>query len=171
MTQGLNILGLPAVVRSLQIVVFAMMAGVVAFSIVALLMGKPADGTPLLTYVAAGATAAAIVTRLVVPRIYISHAVERLAAPTDLAARGEGPTEQQLANVFSTATILGVALLEGAAFFNLVAYLLEAQLLSLLIVGMLLLAMGLHFPLLGSVTAWVRQREREIADLRQLPRG
>jgi hypothetical protein len=70
-----------------------------------------------------------------------------------------------LAASYLTRLIIGDALLEGAAFFNLVAYLIEQQVFSLAVAGALLLIILAQFPSLSRLTDWV---ERELATTEQL---
>jgi hypothetical protein len=58
--------------------------------------------------------------------------------------------------------IIGVALLEGAGFFNLVAYMSERQWWTLAIVGVLMLLIAMMFPTLQQFESWSEDKKREM---------
>ena len=131
--------------RSLQVVVCAMVVGVFAFAIVLAVVrsqrGKQAiDNGLLLSYQASGAAALVLILRPVVLRVMTATGRKRLAAQRPVTAA-------QLMQLMTNRTIVGAALLEGAAFYLLVAYLVEGHPWALgegLAVGGLLAA--LQFP-------------------------
>ena len=54
--------------------------------------------------------------------------------------------------------IVGLALLEGAAFFNIIAYMIAGHIWSLGIVAGLVVIMLLSFPTRGRVAFWIEDR-------------
>jgi len=55
-----------------------------------------------------------------------------------------------------------VAMLEGAAFFNLVVYIVTALAWPLVIAGILVMLMALSFPTPGGVDSWIERRFEEL---------
>jgi hypothetical protein len=60
--------------------------------------------------------------------------------------------------IFMSRLIVGLGLLEGAAMLNLVAYMTESQVLSLVAVGILLLVMIASVPTKSKLEAWIRNQ-------------
>lgn len=157
-----NIPDVPASrIRVMQVIVFALMAGVIMFGLIAMaITAKQAPGDPTLAFVAAAFAGIAIPMSVLVPMI-ISGGMVRAA----FAESGDADlsnTVSKLANVFQTKSILGVALLEGAAFFNLVVYIVTALAWPLVIAGILVMLMALSFPTPGSVDNWIERRFEEL---------
>ncbi len=65
--------------------------------------------------------------------------------------------------VYQTELIIKLALLEGAAFFNGVAYLLEINWWSLAAMGALLAVMCFSFPTRPRITRWIERRTVELS--------
>lgn len=130
------------VLRTVQIIAGALMLGVIAFGVVAAVMVQGrAAGDPLLAYVAAGFAVFALVLRSLLPNLMAG-------------AEGDAPA------IYQTQTIVRYALLEGAALFNLVAYLIAAQWWSVAVAGVLLAAMGFGFPTRGKYETWLQGRRQ-----------
>lgn len=170
--------GLPATLMTMRIIAGAMISGVLMFLGVVLVTrnGPPAE-MPLLSYLGAGATVAVLVVRMVVPDL-----VGRSVLHTQLAALAHGPSNDQDRNdqefpddgnttienphrvllagaaAFQTRMIVEFALLEGVAFFNLVAFMVEGQWWGFASVGVLLACMVLAFPSLGRLETWLQQQ-------------
>ena len=68
----------------------------------------------------------------------------------------------QICGVYRGQLIVGLALLEGAAFFNLIALLLEKSIVSLAVVIVLLSFMAIKFPTRDKVSFWVQDKLREL---------
>lgn len=131
-------------IRVMQVITGAMVTGVAFFALIVVAIAEPSDEErqPLISLVAVLLAVFAGIAAFVVPR---------------LTSRRASPTPES----YQTQLIVGLALLEGAAFFNLVAYLIEAQLYTLAIAGMLAFVMMLRFPTLRSVRDWIERRDRE----------
>lgn len=141
---------LVAQVRTMQIIVGAMAMGCVMFAIVVLtiLQPQPVNGQPMIAYIAAAFGLAGLVAGTVVPRV--------MAGSQPATAGG-----------YQTSLIIGLALYEGAAFFNLVAYMLEGQMYSLAVAVVLIAAIVMSLPTVGGVQDWIdaRSRREEEADV------
>lgn len=160
-----NLPDVPAgTIRTMQIIVVALMMGVIMFTGVAMFLAHDkAAGDALLPTLAAGFAAVAIVMSFIVPPAVAKGMVAQILGR-------EGSTENEnlpgavnaLAGALNTQIIIGVALLEGAAFFNLVAYIIGAHVWSLVVVAVLLLLMAVRFPTPGQVEGWVTRQFEEL---------
>ncbi len=171
-------------VRLLQIVTVALTGGCVVFLAMALFMRLGGNGPaqaaaeePMLVYVVLVFAAAMLLARAVVPAWLVSAARRKIAEGTwkpPQQASGNSPIPDEflaktgdagkLCYVFTTKTIVGAAMFEGAAFFALVAYFVEGTTLSLAVAAVLIVAVALHFPTPGRVVGWI---ERQLSLLDQ----
>jgi hypothetical protein len=117
--------------------------------------GEPAK-SPMLALVGAGMAVMAVVVRFIVPTIIVNGAKARLkeASATDVMA--------QLAGLYQTKMIVGMAILEGAAFVNLIAYMTEKQFWSYGIVAFLVGVMAISFPSQGQFEGWAEEMKRDL---------
>jgi hypothetical protein len=122
--------------RTLQIILFALASGVVTFGVVVTFISQAQQTEPILTYLAVAASVAAILASFVVPSILSAGQRNAIAAgkwptaqfaPQSTAAGDELGDVGPLLAVYQTRQIIRAAILEGAAFFDLTAYLLEKQ--------------------------------------------
>jgi hypothetical protein len=127
-----------------------MIVGVLAFGgTCAVVAGGPEEGGgQVLSLVGAAGALLQLGLYFVVPRLI-----------RDNATRQAGPGDQKLVQAYQTGLIVGLALLEGAAFFNLVAYMVEKQWWTITIVAALLFWMLLAFPTRTRVTQWLESRQ------------
>lgn len=136
-------------IKMMQIIAASLVVGVVAFALIAVFVVGALDEPPesmLISAIAAGFAAVVFVLHLVIPPLVISQQAR--------AARGE-----QLYGVYLTKMILGLALLEGAAFFNIVAALIEHNWWSLAIAGGLAFWMLALFPTRTRVDHWIETQQ------------
>ncbi|MCO6047012.1 hypothetical protein NG895_24195 [Aeoliella sp. ICT_H6.2] len=130
-------------VRTMQIIVFAMATGCVMFAIIALVIvdPQPPNGPPMISWIAAAMGLVGLIAGTIVPRLLA------VSQP----ATGAG---------YQTLLIVGLALYEGAAFFNLVAFLVEGQMFSLAVAVVLIAAIVMALPTVGRVQDWIDARQR-----------
>jgi hypothetical protein len=166
---------------TMQIIVGALAAGVILFGGIVLALrplqgGAPLDGS-LLTYMAAGAAFMALVAAMVIPSVLLRSQRQAIVAGTSTLVAGSIGGEPlpeahrelgPLVAVYQTCLIIRSAILEGAAFFALVAYQLEQQPLSLAAAGMLLLFLLAKFPTRSKVEDAIESERTTIAQLRQM---
>ena len=173
-------------VRTLQIVVATLTAGCLIFMVIAIFLvqtgqGPAADNDfpPIMTYMALGFAGVAIVMRMVVPKMIESAARKRIADGTwqlpDQQAQLAELVERlgdagKLLGVLGIRTIVGGAILEGSAFFALIAYLIEKSPLALGAAIVLIIGVALHFPTRSSATHWIEDQLAAIEQLRQFGR-
>jgi hypothetical protein len=149
--------GPTAVVRISQIVAGALITGVVIFAGIAFFIANGAPPpTPLISLIAVAFAGVIAVMRFVVPRLMVG------ATKNQLRGMPEPELLLRLAGLYQSKTIVGLALLEGAAFFNLVAYTIEKQLWTYGIVAFLLTLMAMSFPSEGQFESWAEDVKREI---------
>jgi hypothetical protein len=156
-----------ASIRTPRIVVTAMAMGVLAFLVVVLMLPPRADrGEPLVAYIAVAFAVVALAASMALSKMVAKKSVQRILAERASVAddRFQGGVNDQtldkLLGVFSTKLIIYCALLEGGAFFNLVAYLIDGQVINLYAVGALLVMMAIGFPTLGGAEDWITQALR-----------
>lgn len=148
-------------VRTMQIIVAALLMGVVSFGLMVTLVIKPQQQEPFLAYFAAGFTAVAIGMRSVVPGLIAGNQVRELA---EKSHAGTGAIDDEFIGVFQTKTIVEGALLEGPAFCLLISYMLTGQAWVLGIAFGLLVLMAIQFPTRDRAESWVK-RQRELLEL------
>jgi hypothetical protein len=169
-------------VRTLQIIVAALIVGCGMFMAIVLVVAgsssKVAD-PPVITYIALAMAAGAVAARLIIPGIIVAQARRRILSDAQITAQGQPParktrsTEQnndtsKLIQMFLVKTIVAAAILEGAAFFSLIAHLVEHSPLSLYAAIVLIVALAAHFPTQARVDGWIDDQTRLLDEERQL---
>ena len=152
-----------ASVRTMQIIALALVMGVLLFLGLVLfttqgnLNGKPG----VLTMIGTGIGLVMVVNQFVIPGMIVKSQLKQAATPgsrqIDDAEKGAW-----LLGIYQTQLIVGLALLEGAAFLNLVTMMLERCLGTLGVVGLLLGLMLKKFPTRDKVSFWVQDKLREL---------
>jgi hypothetical protein len=165
------------VVFTTRIIVASLAAGVLLFGLFVLAAQGINLQAPwgLLTAFAIVFGCSTVPLWFVVPSILAANQMRQIAqlpsrkgheAESDATVRRQDA--HQLALVFQTKTLVGCALLEGAAFFALVAFLLEHHTASLVVATVLLMGILSQFPTLGGTSDWIEQRLRLIDESRSL---
>jgi len=166
--------------RTMQIIVGALAVGVVVFSLVVLAIasrqaGPPPD-EPLLTYMSLVMALVALVVATLFPGVVKRSQRQAILAgePTpqvgSIGGRPLPEAEPELGPLvagFRSALIIRSAILEGAAFFCLISYLLERQTLSLVGAGVLLLFLLGGYPTQSNVEDAMANERATIEQLRQ----
>jgi hypothetical protein len=170
-------LDVPGTVRMAQIIVGGLAAGVAMFAAVAVLVGdglQPLDTGLWLSLIMAALSITALPLRWFLPAAVTQNNIRKIAQGTWVPTSGAGNTgtettdQEKLAIVFVQKTILGGAVLEGAAFANLVAFLLEGQIYSIALGVFLLVAILAGFPTRGGMEAWLERATRRVRESRDL---
>jgi len=152
-------------VRTTQIIAFAMTMGVIVFCIVAAVvtMGKP-PGEMMLGYIAVVFTVMTLIARSFVPTVQLK------AVRTQMLA-GEAVDESArvfpLLRAHQTKTIIEYALVEGPCFFVLVAYIAVGAHWLLGLAGLLIALLVLTFPTRTRIENFIRQ-QLELLELEQI---
>ena len=130
----------------------ALVFGVLAFAtlVIVLRLGEPAEDEALVSLIGAGVAFLAVVARQVVVGVMGGRTASGTAGSPAAGALG----------LYVTRLIVGLAILEGACFFNLIAYMLEGHWWSLLVVAGLLAWMIASFPTTTRLRQWIEDREQ-----------
>ncbi len=164
-------------VRTSQIIAFALISGVLIFAFVIVLTGLANDEPPETPLVSIVGFVFAAVSVLVAP--IVSKAIAAMMRRTALSGkqtRSRQFQEQQkkfgsfglIVGSYLTKQIVRRALLEGAAFMNLIAYIIDAQSLNLALAIFLALAMLFDFPSRDRLERYVREQMNVIEQLKTL---
>jgi len=152
-------------VRGMQIIAIAMMVGVLSFfGIVLVTTQGNVFGTQspeLITIIAAGFGILAIVNHVIIPAIIAGAQLKRISTG-GFSELGDAAKVEQICGVYRGQLIIALALLEGAAFFNLIALMIEHSAVALGAVILLLGLMILRFPTRDKVSFWVQDKLREL---------
>jgi hypothetical protein len=174
MVEGQSQTDVSGVVRTTQIIVVALCLGIASFGLYVIVAGE--DGkeakAEMLTYMSLGMAVVCAGMSLVVPRTIVAANRRQIADgtwhPQNSQTRIPDSDAGKLAAVYQMKTIVGGAILEGAAFFALVAYMIEGHIMSLAVAGVLLLGVLSFFPTTGRVADWVQEQQRLVEEHRQL---
>lgn len=167
----------PQVVFTCQLIILSLATGVAAFGIYVICFPPRTDDPPnkVLVWTMSVLGLAIAIVRAIVPRIVTAQFRSRLRAGIWRYPVGQGgiepkTAEEKLALVFQTQMLVGAALLEGAAFANLIAFMLEGQLVSLLLAIAFFVGLLLDFPTLRSVTVWIERQKKLMHEEQMLER-
>ncbi len=178
----------PKYVRVMQIIVGALALGCVFFLVIVLMIPRPAaeqagEAGPLLSYVAFAFLVAAIVARSVVPGVVvrtgrrsIARGTFRISTVEETASQARREALEQMGDagrllvLFQTKTIIATAILEGATFFLLIAYMMEHYAPVLVIAVAMITAIAAHMPTSRGVVHWIEDQLRLLREERSLER-
>jgi hypothetical protein len=170
-------------VRVLQIVMLAMATGFVLFLVIILAVPgfdrplAPEGSARIVTYIAAGYGALALMLAPLVSGTLVSAGRKRIARALAIEPRGENPnspggplqgTAAALAHLCVAKTLLSAALYEGAGLFLAVSYMLGRSPLALIAAAVLLAALLWHLPTTDRVQRWIEEQLRKIEQDRSL---
>ncbi len=152
-------------VRGMQIIAAALMAGVLVFrSIVLVITQGNVFGTQtpeVVTILGAGFGVLAIVNHLVIPKIIAGSQLRQIVSNGFSELDAESKSDR-LFGVYRGQLIVALAMLEGAAFFNLIALMVEKNVVALGVATLLLSTMVMKFPTRDKVSFWVQDKLREL---------
>jgi len=164
---------LKPLVRTMQIIVGALAIGIVNFLVVALWIvlssNDPAADPPLLTYVAMGTAVLAFAASALVAT-FIAGPLKQQVANAQAFDSGGVRDFRTYAGVYQTLLIIRCAILEGAAFFCLVSFMVEHQNAGLVVATILLLAILVQFPTMPRLESWIETELLAAEQMRQLGR-
>jgi hypothetical protein len=161
----------------MQLIATALPAAAIVFAGVVLLVvsnreGKHtlAYGLPWLTWGGLGSLVVQSVQLSFYPAYQERSSLRQIAAGTWTPAKGllggDSDTAKLLA-VRQQVLLLGLAGLEGTAFFGCIAYFVEAQPLALAAIAAAVALMLAHFPTEGRLRYWLDRRQQELIGLLQ----
>ena len=144
----------------MRVITGAMIGGVLAFGLVVLIVKKDVQAAePVISYAALLMAVTCMGARLVVPDLI---ARSQVAAFGQVGSAEDEATRTRMVGVFQSRQIVGLALCEGPAFFNLIAWWLEGQALSIATVGFLILVMITSLPTRRRLDDWIARRIEEM---------
>lgn len=146
---------------TLQIIHLALLLGVAVFGVVVLVLpaSDRAPGNLMFSYVAVASAAGSLVMSGVVSAMMARGLVQQKLSATPVGKKRRlGEFLVPLCEVYTTRNIVRMAILEGAAFFCLVAYQIEHQWWTVAVAAVLWLWMLVSFPTLGRVEQWCREQ-------------
>lgn len=151
---------LTQVLRTTQIIAGGMIGGVLVFGLIAAMIGADGDpGDPLVGVIALVFAVSGLGARILVPGLIAAKKREEIQA--QLSAGEIDESEEMTAvlyPLYQTKTIIEYALIEGPAFFVLIAYIITSQLWVLAIGAVLLAIMIVTFPTQGRLEGWIRNQ-------------
>jgi hypothetical protein len=165
-------------VRTLQIICGALAAGVIAFLVVVLVLRGAPDAAAepgVVSYFSIGFFLVILLVAMIVPRAILHSQLAQIARgtwkpPQQLSANYDVSSESaKLLIAYQTHLIMRLALLEGAAFFALVAYQMEGHWLALGVAICALALLLFQFPARGRVEDWADQAKVRMQESRQWP--
>lgn len=158
----------------MQIIVAALAAGLLAFLVVALVVsgGRPGAMGPF-SYLALGMAVLELFAWALYPGVLVWRGLKSLASgkpPTGQMGATPVPVEVgdvgHLALLFTTRRIIAAAILEGVAFLNVIAYLVEGSRWTLLVAGVLFLMIAGHVPTRTRIEDWVVRQMETLEQMR-----
>ncbi len=164
--------------RTAQLITFALATGVILFLvIVTVFLGarvQAFEEGAMISFAMAAIAVVAIFARLFVPGLVVNSSCQRIATGTFVINPGQSNTvlpdtdEGKLLQVFLIKTIIGAAILEGGAFGNLVAFMLEGQIYSIVLAIICLLGVVVAFPTRSGLSEWLESRQRRLSEFRSM---
>jgi hypothetical protein len=179
---------LPGAIRVMQVIVVAMTGGCLMFAVVAILLNlqdgpmAAQPGSPIVTYIALAVMVSMLIAFVVARAVLNGQARRSLLTiadrelddssdPCPRALPESSEVVRILLGAFQTRLLMGAALLEGAAFFLLISYLLEGSPLALASALFLILGIALQFPTQSRVAGWIEKQLQSIHNERQFRRS
>jgi hypothetical protein len=162
-------------IRVMQIIGSALVMGLLIFMGVSLFLrttGKfrnPPPDVPIISYVAAGFCGIQLIAFFFVPGIMVKAGRRRIGANVGPLGAGlvSAHSTGSLCGLYQTSMIVGDALLEGAALFLIIAFLIEGELIALLLAVFLLIILILQIPTRSRVERWI-ERQQELLTQEQV---
>ena len=150
-------------VRGMQIIAFALMMGVLIFMGITLVITQAQFNGPveIMTMIGLGFAGLMAVNHVVIPKIIVATQLNQFRATTSSETASDQKVKR-LIGIYRTGLILAMAMLEGAAFFNLIALMLDRSPASLAVVAVLIFMMAFQFPMTTRVTWWIHNELREL---------
>lgn len=139
-----------AALATLRIIAGALIMGVASFAAITIIIagGAPNGNGTILFWIAIAVAVAGIIASQIATAI-----MSRAGAKQDLSV------ERSIA-LYTTRMIVGLAILEGAAFVNLVFFIITGRWLLFAAVALLVIFMFAKFPTRGGLVRWIEERKQ-----------
>ncbi len=148
---------LTSTINNCRLIVVGCMFGLIVFGFIASIVGgEVRSSVPVLAYLALAFAAQVTAVRQFIPDLFVKSQLKALKNER------AGSIAERLEELFQTKLIIGVALLQGAALFNLIAYVLNGQWFSLATAAFMLALMGMMFPTVHGFEKWAEEIERNL---------
>ena len=153
--------------RTMQIIVAAIGGGTLFFALVAMIIvgDAAAKEQQLLTLLGIGFAVVSLLLAVVIAP-FMGLAAQGAQEEQQGGEQGQAGAvtgeDAQLGRwlgLYQTRLIFQCALMEGAAFFNLIAYIIEHRIISVLVAAALMVAIFQKFPTLGRVQRWIEKQQ------------
>lgn len=162
------------VLRIMQIIAGALIVGVLSFAGVASFVvfrmpqaAPPAarqNATDVLMYLGLAGAVLMVVASFSIPNLLANAMVKGIAKMAQSStASGSKELFGRLLMAAQTRMIVALALIEGAAFFNLVAFIVTRSLIPPAVVAGLLAVMAIHFPTKIKLARWLEEQQRALS--------
>jgi hypothetical protein len=159
---------LSARVRTMHIVLAGIAAGPVVLAIIVAGMRQgrnlPPPATPIVTYTLIGMSVLLFIAHLFIPNPVVASGRKRIKAgtwetpPLPTSVNDLEEEERMLATLYQTGLVLKSALLEGGVFALLIGFLVEGELASAVIAGLLWIRLVSLFPSRAKVERWIENK-------------
>jgi hypothetical protein len=166
---------LSAYLRTMRIIVLTLAMGILAFGVVAVVIrlegpNQPVPDPPLITFIGLPFAASLFVLQGVVPNLIAAGMRRRLAAgkwpPPGMAKSAPADDTGKLCMLYQVRLLIGAALAESAAFFLLIAYLLEGQIVALAGAAVMLALVLVRFPSRSGLEDWLSDQQEQLRQQR-----
>jgi hypothetical protein len=157
---------------TMRIVHGALCMGVVTITAILGLLrmngGKPPAATPMISYVGFGMAAVCLPLSFLVPNLLSAGWRRQIAiGKWPLSIPAQPDSDAGWWSIFQSRLIVGMAMLEGAAFMQVIAYFVEGMPLSLGVALGLLVVMLTRFPTRLGVESWIAEQREMVEMLKQ----
>jgi len=171
--------------RTMQILWASLVVGVTMFLVVALVVRsgqgpilvqkRLLDFSDMLVLVGVLVAGMAVLMHYTIPALAVNSQRQALAeGRTDAIFKGrEAPRSQDmaLAAIYQTQMIIGLALLEGAAFLNAIVFMIQGSPVSLAVAVALIGLMATRVPTRGALDGWIEDQRARLRDESEAPRA
>lgn len=149
--------------HGMKIITIAMLAGVLVFLGISLMLSQGELGTEpeILSWVGIGFFALMLIQQLIIPPILTRNALKAISSES---LRQAEPADRlrMVLPAFRTSHIVACAMIEGAAFLNIVVYIIDKFVGNLAAAAVGVVVLALKLPTSTKVQWWAEERVREI---------
>ena len=153
---------------TLRVIVIALSLGVLSFGVYAAVQNaaRPQTLGTNVNLLFLGMAGPLLLAGFIVPRLLPKSGIGQQPGAAKIEA-DETAAVREAFTPIQTATIVGCALFEGAAFANLIAYMQQAELVHLAVGGIAFLCIAAHFPFTGRISQKIDDRLQAQRDQQQ----
>jgi hypothetical protein len=164
-------------VRTMQIIVAALMVGCLCLLVVALAVKggpKQTSAMSMSTYLLSAASVCLVLAGYALTGVFVARARRKIRLGTwsspvqhvDAEWAKQNTDIGKLVQVLVSQTILAASIMESAVLLSLVAYFLEQSPLSLTLAVLLILALAAYFPTADKIETWLDEQMRLLEEER-----